>query len=142
MLFRDSNFHNLGVGFSPESGMADSGRYEATGRSFDRGRFATPSLLNVALTAPYMHDGSLATLDDVIEFYSRGGNPNPGLDAVMVPREFTAEERSDLKAFLETLTTAWLRDSVAVRARFMLPVPVPGTCLGPKRVTSSPGYPK
>jgi cytochrome c peroxidase len=55
-------------------------------------------------TAPYMHDGSLATLDDVVEFYSEGGRPNPNLDPEIRPRKFSAEEKRALRAFLRALT--------------------------------------
>ena len=68
-------FHNIGVGMSnPEP---DMGRYAVTEQETDRGAFKTPTLRNVAETAPYMHDGSVATLEEVIDFYERGGEPNP-----------------------------------------------------------------
>jgi cytochrome c peroxidase len=69
----------------------------------DRGKFKTPSLRGVALTAPYMHDGSMKTLDDVVEFYNRGGNRNPHTDAALEPLNLTKEELADLVAFLKTL---------------------------------------
>jgi cytochrome c peroxidase len=64
----------------------------------------SPDLSEIARTAPYMHDGSLATLDDVIDFYSEGGRPNPFLDSEIRPRNFTAEEKRTLAAFLRALT--------------------------------------
>ena len=72
----------------------------------DRGRFKTPTLLNISLSAPYMHDGSLKTLEEVIEFYSRGGVENPAwpLDEEMRKLELSAAEKADLAAFLEALT--------------------------------------
>ncbi|HEY6656539.1 MAG TPA: hypothetical protein VI038_06890, partial [Methyloceanibacter sp.] len=79
-LFTDLGFHNLGIGFAAGR-FADSGRYGVTGVQSDLGAFRTPSLRNVAVTAPYMHDGSLATLEDVIDFYDAGGRPNPFLSA-------------------------------------------------------------
>ena len=82
----------------------DLGRYEVTRDPADRWRYRTPSLRNVALTGPYMHDGSLATLAEVIAFYDRGGAPNPGLDPRIHPLHLTAQEAGELVAFLESLT--------------------------------------
>ena len=82
----------------------DLGRYEITGDPADRWRFRTPGLRNVALTAPYMHDGSLPDLTAVVDFYNAGGVPNEGLDARIRPLGLTAIERADLVAFLHSLT--------------------------------------
>jgi cytochrome c peroxidase len=79
------------------------GRFQVTHQDSDRGRFKTPSLRDVARTAPYMHDGSLATLRDVVEFYSRGGTPNPHLDEAMQPLQLTPSEVDSLVSFLEAL---------------------------------------
>ncbi|MEJ7606673.1 MAG: cytochrome c peroxidase [Bryobacteraceae bacterium] len=103
-LFTDNKFHNLGVGLSPEGEMKDLGRFEQTKVESDRGAFRTPMLRNVALTAPYMHDGSLATLRDVIDFYMGGGNSNDNLDKEMKPVGLSSAERGDLIAFLQSLT--------------------------------------
>lgn len=103
-LFTDGLFHNTGVGW--QSTPRDLGRYEESGRPEDLGRFKTPSLRNVALTAPYMHDGSIATLKEVIAFYSRGGGTNPHLDPAVKPLGLSAEERAELLSFLQTLTAA------------------------------------
>jgi cytochrome c peroxidase len=101
-LFSDQSFHNIGVGMSePE---ADPGREAVTHDPNDLGKFKTPSLRNVALTWPYMHDGSAATLASVLEFYDRGGIPNPTLDARIRPLQLTNGEQADLVAFLEALT--------------------------------------
>ena len=76
-------YHNIGVGMSnPEP---DLGRYVVTEQEADRGAFKTPTLRNVAETAPYMHDGSMATLAEVLDFYDRGGEPNPWIDEKMMP---------------------------------------------------------
>ena len=76
-----------------------------TGLVQDMGKFKAPTLRNVALTAPYMHDGSIATLDDVIDHYAAGGRtPNPAKSTGLKPFTLTAEERRDLIAFLESLT--------------------------------------
>lgn len=117
LLFTDNKFHNLGVGFD-DGRMRDVGRYEATRRLEDWGAFKTPSLQNVELTGPYMHDGSFATLEEVVAFYDSGGNRNPNLDVIIKPRGFAQGERKALVAFLRTLTTEWLRDSTVTRRRF------------------------
>ena len=83
--------------------MRDGGRFEVTGLPQDRGRFKTPSLRDVVLTAPYMHDGSFTTLEAVVEFYDRGGRPNPNLDPAIRPLRLSSGERSDLVAFLPAL---------------------------------------
>ena len=82
----------------------DLGRMEVTGDPRDLYRFKTASLRNVALTAPYMHDGSLATLADVVDFYNRGGVANPGLDPLIKPLGLEPAEQKALVAFLENLT--------------------------------------
>jgi len=82
----------------------DLGRYEVTRDPSDLFRFKTPTLRNVALTAPYMHDGSLGTLQDVLTFYNRGGSPHKGLDPLIKPLGLKKEELDALEAFLNTLT--------------------------------------
>ena len=73
-MLSDQSFHNLGVGMNREN--PDVGREAVTKNPRDRGRFKTPTLRNVAFTWPYLHDGSARSLDDVLEFYDRGGEPN------------------------------------------------------------------
>lgn len=102
-LFTDGKFHNIGAGMSPSGELRDLGRFEQTKIGADRGAFRTPSLRNVARTAPYMHDGSLRTLRDVVDFYAGGGNSNPHLDPEIRPLTLTRQERSDIVAFLEAL---------------------------------------
>jgi len=99
----DEQFHNTGVAWR-DSVLADSGRYLVSGIPKDRGAFKTPTLREVARTAPYMHDGSLATLDDVIEFYDQGGRLNPFLDPLIHPLNLTADDRLALRVFLESLS--------------------------------------
>lgn len=118
IMFRDGQFHNLGIGYD-NGHTRDAGRFEVTQIPADLGRFSTPSLRNVALTAPYMHDGSLKRLEDVVAFYARGGIRNPNLDVVMSPRVLSRQDRTDLVAFLRTLTTEWLKDSAVARQRLM-----------------------
>ncbi len=82
----------------------DLGRYEVTQNPQDRWRYKTPSLRNVQLTAPYMHNGSLATLREVVEFYNRGGIANENLDPLIKPLHISNQEIDDLASFLEALT--------------------------------------
>ena len=109
-LFTDNRFHNIGVGVDDQGELTDLGRYEVSKNEADRGAFKTPSLRNIALTAPYMHDGSLKTLKEVVDFYIGGGNSNPHLDPqlkVLTPTTETGEVNwsgADLEAFLEALT--------------------------------------
>ncbi|MBI4473700.1 MAG: hypothetical protein HY646_13615, partial [Acidobacteria bacterium] len=83
--------------------FTDDGRFLISNNPRDRGAFKTPTLREVARTSPYMHDGSLATLQEVVEFYSEGGRPNPSLDPEIRPRNFTPEEKRALVAFLRSL---------------------------------------
>ncbi len=109
-LFTDNQFHNIGVGVDDQGELTDVGRYEVSKNEADRGAFKTPSLRNIALTAPYMHDGGLKTLKEVVDFYIGGGNSNPHLDPqlkVLTPTTETGEVNwsgADLEAFLEALT--------------------------------------
>jgi cytochrome c peroxidase len=133
-LFTDGRFHNTGIGYYATMRPADTqfdvllapgqtervrtdlrsttgtekfrdlGRYEVTGLPDDRWRYRTPTLRNVALTAPYMHDGSLPTLRDVLLFYNRGGVPNEELDPLILPLGLSDSEIDDLLAFLRALT--------------------------------------
>ena len=104
-LFTDNKFHNIGVGVNMEGELTDLGRFDATQVEGDKGAFKTPSLRHIALTAPYMHDGSLKTLKEVIDFYLGGGSSNEHLDKEIKPLgHLTGQERADLLAFLEALT--------------------------------------
>jgi cytochrome c peroxidase len=105
--FSDNNFHNTGVAWfnRPDAEPTDLGRYAVTKLDADRGKFKTPSLRGVARTAPYMHDGSLATLEDVVKFYNRGGGKNAQLDSIVVPLNLTTAEVLSLVAFLKALAT-------------------------------------
>jgi cytochrome c peroxidase len=103
-LFTDGKFHNLGAGTSPKGELSDLGRYEVTKVEADKGAFRTPGLRNVAMTGPYMHDGSLKTLKDVVEFYEGGGTSNSQLDKEIKELKLSGQEKADLVAFLESLT--------------------------------------
>lgn len=100
--FTDEKFHNTGVGLYQRN--PDLGRYRVTGREDDKGAFKTPTLRDVAKTAPYMHDGSLGTLEEVVAYYDRGGIKNPYLDRRIRPLRLSLRERKDLVAFLKSLT--------------------------------------
>jgi len=103
-LFCDNQFHNIGVGADLEGGFTDSGRYSQTRNNADMGAFKTPTLRNIAQTAPYMHDGSLKSLKDVIDHYIGGGNSNPHLDKQIHVLDFlSGQERADLLEFLNSL---------------------------------------
>jgi cytochrome c peroxidase len=103
-LFSDGKFHNLGVGIDADGNLKDQGRYDETHLDADRGAFRTPTLRDVAKTGPYMHDGSLKTLKDVVDFYVGGGTSNPYRDKEIKELKLKGEERADLVAFLESLT--------------------------------------
>ena len=133
-LFTDHDLHNTGIGFRQSypnqadmreiliapgitqridfSRIAavseplpnDLGLYEITQDPKDRWKYKTPSLRNVALSAPYMHNGSLATLKEVVEFYNRGGVSNPGLSPLIRPLQLNAIEVDALVAFMQSLT--------------------------------------
>jgi len=111
--FSDEDFHNTGVAWRPAGQAAasapldeprDPGRFAVTGEPADLGAFKTPTLREVARTAPYMHDGSLATLEEVVDFYSGGGQPNPHLDRRIRPLDLTGREKAALVAFLRALS--------------------------------------
>lgn len=142
-LFTDNQLHNTGIGYREsmykmptqqkiqiapgvfvevdpklvatvaEVKPNDLGRYEITQDPKDRWKYKTPSLRNIALTAPYMHNGSLATLAEVIQFYNQGGVSNEVLDPVIKPLNLNASEKSDLLAFLHALTGSNVQKLVA-----------------------------
>ena len=104
--FTDEQFHNTGVSARTAlyAAAEDSGRARVTRRALDAGAFKTPTLRDVALTGPYMHDGSLPTLEDVVAFYDGGGRANPNLDSEIRPLHLTPEQRRDIVTFLVALT--------------------------------------
>lgn len=101
-LFTDGNFHNIGL--DDVGGITDSGRGGVTGTAGDVGRFKTPTLRNLAVTSPYMHDGRFGTIERVLEHYNSGGKEHPLKDPRVRPLELTPGELADLAAFLEALT--------------------------------------
>ena len=103
--FTDYNFHSVGVGFV-NGHYLDKGRFEVSHDESDEGAFKTPSLRNVSLRAPYMHDGSMPSVREVIEYYNRGADPRAeNLDRKIKPLDLSADEITELISFLESLTS-------------------------------------
>ena len=113
--FTDGQFHNLGVGWIPEKkAFKDEGRWAISkeqGRQGDRGAFKTPTVREVTKHAPYMHDGSVATLRQVVEFYNKGGEKNPWLDPKVKPLKLTDAEIDALVAFMQALDGEGYQDT-------------------------------
>ena len=132
-IFTDNKFHNVGVGFkriesrvvqlaaafrkAKQAGMeidksvltdldiSELGRFAVTLRPSDIGSFKSSSLRNIAVTSPYMHNGSIKTLEEVVELYNKGGEKNPFLDSGIRPLNLTDQEKADLVEFLRALTS-------------------------------------
>ncbi|RQO53474.1 di-heme enzyme [Paucibacter sp. KBW04] len=115
----ETPFHNTGlynIGGTGAFPIPNRGLFEATGEASDMGRFRAPSLRNVALTAPYMHDGSIASLEEVLDFYAAGGRnissgpyagdgrQHPNKSSLVAQINLSAQDKADLVAFLRTLT--------------------------------------
>lgn len=100
--FTDERYYNLGVGMN--SDKPDLGRFLASKRAADQGAFKTPTLRNIAQTAPYMHDGSQKTLEEVIEWYAKGGHPNKYLSNKINKLDLTEQDKKDLVEFMIALT--------------------------------------
>jgi cytochrome c peroxidase len=98
----DEKYHNIGVGMDQEN--PDAGRHVVTKELVDTGAFKTPTVRNVALTAPYMHDGSMATLEEVVEWYDKGGHPSKHLSSKIRPLKLTDQEQADLVEFMKACT--------------------------------------
>lgn len=97
--FSDGAFHNIGVGMEAEK--PDLGRYEISKLEGDKGAFKTPTLREIARTAPYMHDGRFKTLEEVVDYYDKGGHPNPQLDEEMHELKLSDQDKADLVTFLK-----------------------------------------
>lgn len=121
-LLTDNAFHNIGLD-SVFTGN-DQGRYLVTGRATDMGTFKTPSLRNIAQTAPYMHDGRFATLEEVVEHYNSGVRPSATLDPIMTKPgketglHLTPTQKADLVAFLHTFTDQTFLTDTALASPF------------------------
>jgi cytochrome c peroxidase len=102
--FTDNGFHNIGV--KESAGVVDMGRFAQRKLPALRGAFKTPTLRDIELTAPYMHNGAYQTLEQVLEHYVRGGDVKENLDANMKPLDLTEQEKHDLLEFMRSLTSA------------------------------------
>ena len=109
--FSDERFHNTGIAWrEPSTGSGqvgrfqDEGRFAVSGQPADQGAFKTPTLREIARTAPYMHDGSVTTLEEVVDFYDAGGRSNPAIDREIHPLHLSVEEKQTLVAFLKSLS--------------------------------------
>jgi cytochrome c peroxidase len=109
--FTDDRVHNTGIAWVPADDLRgvpgrflDEGRGAISGLASERGAFKTPTLREVARTGPYMHDGSLASLEEVVDYYNRGGRPNPALDPDVHPLDLTDDAKRGLVAFLRALS--------------------------------------
>ena len=98
----DEQYHNLGVGMDAEK--PDLGRHDVTKEEKDKGAFKTPTIRNVELSAPYMHDGSHKTLEEVVDWYDKGGHPNPTLDPKIKKLNLTEQDKKDLVEFMKACT--------------------------------------
>src|SRR5262249_1657519 len=103
--FTDEAFHNIGIGWNAEKNdFADYGRFVispiGSKNHAELGAFKTPTVRDIEKTAPYMHDGSIKTLEEVVEHYNKGGNPNPTLDRDVKKLNLTDSEKTDVVAFM------------------------------------------
>lgn len=110
--YTDSQFHNIGVGYNPKTRtFKDVGRSAISKNPADEGAFKTPTLRDCAKHAPYMHDGSVATLKETVELYNRGGEPNRRLDPKIKKLGLTPAEVDSLVAFMEALNGEGYQDT-------------------------------
>ena len=100
--FTDELYHNLGVGMDVKE--PDLGRFTQTKVEKDKGAFKTPTIRNIAQSGPYMHDGSQKTLEEVVEWYAKGGHPNANLSDKIKKLDLTAQDKKDLVEFMKSLT--------------------------------------
>src|SRR5262245_14820874 len=100
--FTDGSYENVGIGMNKDK--PDLGRFGVSGREEDKGAFKTPTLRDIEHTGPYMHDGSLKTLEDVVEHYNKGGIKNAHLSGRIKPLNLSDRDKSDLIAFLKALS--------------------------------------
>lgn len=118
-FFTNNEYLNNGLDEAQnQSDFEDKGRGEVTGNSFDNGRFRTPTLWNVALTAPYMHDGRFETLEEVLDHYASGGHYALNLDPLITDIHLNEEQKQDLLAFLHTLTDTTFTNNPAFQNPF------------------------
>ncbi len=99
----DEKYHNIGVGMAADT--PEVGRFAVTKDEKDTGAFKTPTIRNITLTGPYMHDGAQTTLEEVVAWYDKGGHPNPFLSDKIKPLNLTEQERADLVEFMKACTS-------------------------------------
>ncbi len=106
LLLTDQQYHNVGIAWNPKKkDYDDPGRFNPTKNERDKGSFKTPTLLDIAKSAPYFHNGSVATLEEAVDFMLGGGRPNPNFDSAnLTPRKLSRKEKADLLAFLRALS--------------------------------------
>jgi cytochrome c peroxidase len=110
--FTDTLFHNIGIGWDPKTkAFKDDGRFAVTKDPADRGAFKTPTLREVSKRAPYMHDGSMKSLREVVEHYNRGGMQNPNLSPKLAPLNLSEADVGAIVAFLESLEGEGYQDT-------------------------------
>ncbi len=107
--FTDNGFHNIGV---KDAGAPDLGRYTQRKLDVMKGAFKTPTLRDIALTGPYMHNGSYNTLEEVVDHYDRGGDSKENLSQFIKPLHLSGQEKQDLVAFMKSLTGVPMRITV------------------------------
>jgi cytochrome c peroxidase len=110
-FFTDLKPHNTGLGWNAASSRYSDTGAGATSASVDTGKFRTPTLRDVGRTAPYMHDGSIATLRGVVDYFARGGGDGPNRDPELRPLHLSEQDKRDLSAFLRALTGTTRFDS-------------------------------
>jgi len=110
VLFTDQQFHNIGIGMDQEN--YDVGRYKVSGDEQNKGAFKTPTLRDIARSAPYFHDGSVPTLIEAVKLVAGGGLPNPDLDGLMEPQTLTDQELADLLEFFGSLSQPSTYDQI------------------------------
>ncbi len=99
--FSDEKYHNLGIGMDQDPEHVDHGREAVTKDDKDFGAFKTPTIRNMEFAGPYMHDGSLATLEEVVDWYAKGGHPNPHLDEKIKKLDSSDQDKKDLVEFIK-----------------------------------------
>ena len=114
-LFTDLKYHNVGIGTGKPN--PDPGRFKVTQNPRDTGAFKTPTLRDVSRSAPYFHDGSVATLEEAVDIMAGGGIANPHLDPLLEDRKLTAEEKADLIAFLRALDCPCSSEALSLAPR-------------------------
>lgn len=118
LLTVDDYFNNGIENVSSLDDFPDKGRGEVTGVKYDNGKFRAPNLINIALTAPYMHDGRFETLEEVVEHYNSGGHYAVNIDANLRPLQLTEQQKQEIIAFMHTFTDTSFRSNPLFQSPF------------------------